>query len=273
MLFTPMRIGGIARAAYGSATAMLQGDRSGSDVMLRDLEAICEDLDEALWAIAILTLERLATAYELRPPGGGSEPMATTILARADGFGRSTLSVRAAASRRRIDRRADRRGIRVRPPRRRGRAADGRPVVGCHRRGPATRGRVPRAVHGCSARHRPLSRQARRADRGCIRSTAPDGHTHGHARHHPLIAHRPFQRCDCLGHQFGRRLRVGAGHAMARCRVVRHCPVRRPCLDHAYRNELTSGFFGGFSPTRRREMTHAEAIEELSGADPNGGRG
>jgi|CXWL01.1.fsa_nt_gi hypothetical protein len=99
MLFTPMRIGGIARAAYGSATAMLQGDRSGSDVMLRDLEAICEDLDEALWAIAILTLERLATAYELRPPGGGSEPMATTILARADGFGRSTLSVRAAASR------------------------------------------------------------------------------------------------------------------------------------------------------------------------------
>jgi|CXWL01.1.fsa_nt_gi hypothetical protein len=52
-----------------------------------------------------------------------------------------------------------------------------------------------------------------------------------------------------------------------------HCPVRRPCLDHAYRNELTSGFFGGFSPTRRREMTHAQAIEELSGADPNGGRG
>ena len=48
--------------------------------------------------------------------------------------------------------------------------------------------------------------------------------------------------------------------ALERCRT---CPVRRECLDHAYRYEVTSGYFGGMSPSRRRSLTHDQALTEL----------
>jgi hypothetical protein len=40
--------------------------------------------------------------------------------------------------------------------------------------------------------------------------------------------------------------------------------VRTECLDHAYRNEILSGYFGGISPGQRRTMTHAEARAAIS---------
>jgi len=59
---------------------------------------------------------------------------------------------------------------------------------------------------------------------------------------------------------------VEAGRTIAASTVVlcRKCPVRRDCLDHAYQHEIVSGYFGGVSPGRRRVLSHAEAIAEIS---------
>jgi hypothetical protein len=47
--------------------------------------------------------------------------------------------------------------------------------------------------------------------------------------------------------------------------LCRRCPVRLDCLEHAYRNDITSGFFGGMSPSKRRTLSHDEALEEVRG--------
>lgn len=70
-MFSTRRIGDIARAAYGGVSAMLQNDRPGSDVMIRDLAAVCDDVTEAMWALAILTLERLGSAAAHRADAAG----------------------------------------------------------------------------------------------------------------------------------------------------------------------------------------------------------
>ncbi len=59
---------------------------------------------------------------------------------------------------------------------------------------------------------------------------------------------------------------VEAGRTIAASTVVlcRRCPVRRQCLDHAYQHEIVSGYFGGVSPGRRRVLSHAEAVVEIS---------
>jgi hypothetical protein len=99
MLFTTQRIGDIARSAYGGVAAMLQGDRTGTELMLRDLDDTCEDAQEALWAVAILTLERIGTAAQ-HGHHLDSEAMATDVIARADAFAPDmTLAIRAAATR------------------------------------------------------------------------------------------------------------------------------------------------------------------------------
>lgn len=58
---------------------------------------------------------------------------------------------------------------------------------------------------------------------------------------------------------------VEAGRTIAAETVAlcRRCPVRRECLDHAYQYELTSGYFGGISPSRRRSLTRDAAFAEL----------
>ena len=65
---------------------------------------------------------------------------------------------------------------------------------------------------------------------------------------------------------------VEAGRTIASSTVAlcRKCPVRRACLDHAYQHEIVSGYFGGVSPGRRRVLSHAEAVAEISAttADP-----
>ena len=61
---------------------------------------------------------------------------------------------------------------------------------------------------------------------------------------------------------------VEAGRTIASSTIAMctRCPVRRECLDHAYRHEIVSGYFGGMSPGRRRVLTHEQAIAELTGA-------
>jgi WhiB family transcriptional regulator, redox-sensing transcriptional regulator len=55
---------------------------------------------------------------------------------------------------------------------------------------------------------------------------------------------------------------VEAGHTIDQqvLNVCRSCPVRRDCLDHSYRRQITGGYFAGISPGQRRQMTHAEAV-------------
>jgi hypothetical protein len=54
---------------------------------------------------------------------------------------------------------------------------------------------------------------------------------------------------------------VEAGRTIASSTITmcQRCPVRAQCLDHAYSNEILSGYFGGISPGQRRTMTHEEA--------------
>lgn len=55
---------------------------------------------------------------------------------------------------------------------------------------------------------------------------------------------------------------VEAGHVIREdvLDVCRGCPVRRDCVTHAYKRKIIGGYFGGFSPGQRREMSHAQAL-------------
>ena len=59
---------------------------------------------------------------------------------------------------------------------------------------------------------------------------------------------------------------VEAGRTIAQSTVslCAKCPVRSECLDHAYRYEISSGYFGGMSPGRRRVLSLAEAQAEIA---------
>ena len=43
--------------------------------------------------------------------------------------------------------------------------------------------------------------------------------------------------------------------------LCRSCPVRRQCIDHAKRLNLTEGWFGGIAPKKRRRATTEELLE------------
>lgn len=59
---------------------------------------------------------------------------------------------------------------------------------------------------------------------------------------------------------------VEAGRTIASSTVAlcQKCVVRKECLDHAYRNDILSGYFGGVSPGRRRVLSLAESSEGIS---------
>lgn len=59
---------------------------------------------------------------------------------------------------------------------------------------------------------------------------------------------------------------VEAGHAISddTLNVCRGCPVRRDCLEHAYRMGVTGGYFGGMSPGQRRTQSLAEARKYIA---------
>lgn len=49
--------------------------------------------------------------------------------------------------------------------------------------------------------------------------------------------------------------------------ICEGCPVRRECLTYAYEREFTSGYFGGFSPGQRKDLTLAEALAAIDAPD------
>ena len=55
---------------------------------------------------------------------------------------------------------------------------------------------------------------------------------------------------------------VPAGHAISEdvLQICRGCPVRKECVTHAYTRELDSGYFGGLSPSYRREVSLVDAL-------------
>lgn len=46
--------------------------------------------------------------------------------------------------------------------------------------------------------------------------------------------------------------------------LCRSCDVRSECLDHAYRAQISNGYFGGMSPGKRRSTSHADARVEVT---------
>jgi hypothetical protein len=70
--------------------------------------------------------------------------------------------------------------------------------------------------------------------------------------------HLPLEQLNMFFVEAGRTI---SANTVALCAT---CPVRRDCLDHAYKHEIFSGYFGGVSPGRRRILSHAEALAEIS---------
>ena len=52
---------------------------------------------------------------------------------------------------------------------------------------------------------------------------------------------------------------AGKGLAGAAAEMCRTCPVKLDCLRHAYERNITGGFFGGLSPTKRRQLSLSDA--------------
>jgi WhiB family redox-sensing transcriptional regulator len=63
---------------------------------------------------------------------------------------------------------------------------------------------------------------------------------------------------------------VAAGHTIsdAVLNICKSCPVRRECVEHVYRRDLDSGYFGGLSPSQRRSMSLQEALAFIEGDRP-----
>jgi WhiB family redox-sensing transcriptional regulator len=59
---------------------------------------------------------------------------------------------------------------------------------------------------------------------------------------------------------------VEAGHAIAATTIAmcRRCPVRSECLEHAYGNDIASGYFGGASPGQRRLLSPTGAAAVIA---------
>lgn len=53
--------------------------------------------------------------------------------------------------------------------------------------------------------------------------------------------------------------RTLSSEAAALCRT---CPVRSECLEHAYAREISGGYFGGMSPSKRRAGSRAELVAD-----------
>lgn len=74
---------------------------------------------------------------------------------------------------------------------------------------------------------------------------------------HAACATLEFEQLDLFFVEAGRSI------SQATLALCRRCPVRRDCLEHAYRHEIISGYFGGMSPARRRTLDVDQALAEL----------
>lgn len=59
---------------------------------------------------------------------------------------------------------------------------------------------------------------------------------------------------------------IEAGRSLSRKAqaLCESCPVRAECLEHAYDNEIASGYFGGMSPSQRRSLSRGDALATIS---------
>jgi WhiB family redox-sensing transcriptional regulator len=71
----------------------------------------------------------------------------------------------------------------------------------------------------------------------------------------------PLEELELFFVEAGRTI---SAETVARCG---RCPVRAECLDHAYRRQVVSGYFGGMSPGKRRTLTRDEAMRLVTGGD------
>ena len=58
---------------------------------------------------------------------------------------------------------------------------------------------------------------------------------------------------------------VATGHSLAEAeeQLCRSCPVRRQCVERAYRLNIRPGYFGGLSPSFRERHSLDEALAIL----------
>lgn len=90
-----------------------------------------------------------------------------------------------------------------------------------------------------------------------------------------LIEHSPdyewVRRAACGNLELAEldRFFVDAGRSLSSdtVKMCEGCAARVECLDHAYGHDIAGGYFGGLSPSKRKSLTHAEALVAI-GAKP-----
>lgn len=94
---------------YGSAAALVRGDRPGAEMLIGDLRASIPSLEELLVTVSVATLERLEDAFKHVSLGDPRRPIAQQMMTRATSY-RITRPAAIHAAAWRLDpvRRADR---------------------------------------------------------------------------------------------------------------------------------------------------------------------
>lgn len=94
---------------YGSAAALVRGDRPGAELLVTDLRASIPSLEELLVTVSVATLERLEDAFKHVSLGDPRRPIAQQMITRAVSYRIARpAAVHAAAWRLDPVRRADR---------------------------------------------------------------------------------------------------------------------------------------------------------------------
>lgn len=68
---------------YGSAAALVRGDRPGAEMLVADLRASIPSLEELLVTVSVATLERLEDAFRHVSLGDPRRPIAQQMISRA----------------------------------------------------------------------------------------------------------------------------------------------------------------------------------------------
>lgn len=71
---------------YGSAAALVRGDRVGVELLIEDLCRSLPSLEELLVTVAVATLERLEDAVRHVSPGDSGQPIAQQLITRAGSY-------------------------------------------------------------------------------------------------------------------------------------------------------------------------------------------
>ena len=66
------------------------------------------------------------------------------------------------------------------------------------------------------------------------------------------------------------RFFVDAGRSLSSdtVKLCEGCAARVDCLNHAYEHDIAGGYFGGLSPSKRKALSHAEALVAVGANSP-----